>query len=63
MIVYPVVITDGLNVLNHLANGVPAGQGNFQSRCVLSASTRTTEIFFLSGISVGEYSLSGVFVT
>src|ERR1051326_4837081 len=42
------------------SSGIPPFTGNFHKRWVESFSTRTVEMNFLSGVKVGEYSLSGV---
>jgi len=63
VIVGPRVIADRLHVREHQFR-LPARRAeNRQSRCVESASTRITEMCAASGVTVAEYSLSGVSVT
>ena len=48
---------------SRISRGLDPSRSNRQSRCVESASVRITENVFRSGVTVGEYSPSGVFVT
>ncbi len=62
MVVDPHVVADRLDCRQEEFR-LAAVAVNCHSRCVLSASTRMTEIWDPSGVTVGEYSLSGVAVT
>ena len=63
VIVGPRVIADRLDVGQARAPATRPSIVKRHSRCVPSASTRITEMCAPSGVTVGEYSLSGVSVT